>query len=144
MGEPIMRQVKDRADVTRAIPSPLTGLRILVIEDEGLFGILVEQILDRFGCQIVGPAGNVADAMQMIRTGTIDVAVIDLEWQGEMAYPLADALIATNVPLVFATGLPAKQIEDRYSHVPVVGKPFEEGELRGALLEVIDRRAAAE
>jgi DNA-binding response OmpR family regulator len=144
MGEPIMRQVKDRADVSRAIPSPLTGLRILVIEDEGLFGVLVEQFLDRFGCQIVGPAANMADAMQMIRTATIDVAVIDLEWQGEMAYPLADALIAMAVPLVFATGLPANQIEDRYWHVPVVGKPFEEGELRGALLEAMDRRVAAE
>jgi DNA-binding NarL/FixJ family response regulator len=114
-----------------------------VIEDEGLFGVLVEQFLERLGCQIVGPAVNVADAMQTIRTGAIDVAVIDLEWQGDMAYPLADALIVLHVPVVFATILP-NDIVDRYSHVPVVGKPFEEGELRGALLEAIDRRAAAE
>jgi hypothetical protein len=134
-----MRQVKGRrADTFQAIPSPLAGLRVLVV------GLLTEQFLDRFGCQIVGPAENVADAMQLIRTATIDVAVIDLEWQGEMAYPLADALIAMAVPLVFATGLPANQIEDRYWHVPVVGKPFEEGELRGALLEAMDRRVAAE
>jgi hypothetical protein len=134
-----MRQLRGRrADIFQAIPSPLAGLRVLVV------GLLTEQFLDRFGCKIVGPAENVADAMQLIRTATIDVAVIDLEWQGEMAYSLADGLIAADVPLVFATGLPAKQIEDRYSHVPVVGKPFEEGELRGALLEAIDRRAAAE
>jgi CheY-like chemotaxis protein len=139
-----MRQIKDQAGVSRAISSPLTGLRVLVIEDEGLFGVLVEQFLERLGCQIVGPARNVADALQTIRTATIDVAVIDLEWQSEMAYSLANALIALRVPVVFATGLPAIQIEDRYSHLPVVGKPFEEGELRGALLEAVDRRVAAE
>jgi CheY-like chemotaxis protein len=135
-----MRQVKGRqADIFRAIPSPLTGLRVLVVEDEGLIGLEVEDFLGRFGCQIVGVAGSTPDALQMIRTTAIDVAVIDLNLQGEMAYPLAAALTAADVPFVFATGINASQIEDRYSHVPVVGKPFEEGELRGALLEAIDR-----
>jgi hypothetical protein len=68
------------------------------------------------------------------------VAVIDLKLQSEMAYPLADALKAADVPFVFATGLPANQIDGGYSHVPVVGKPFDEGELRGAILEAIDGR----
>jgi hypothetical protein len=69
------------------------------------------------------------------------VAVIDLNLQGEMAYPLADTLKAARVPFVFATGLPAGQIYGGYSHVPVVGKPFDEGELRGAILEAIDGRS---
>jgi hypothetical protein len=69
------------------------------------------------------------------------VAVIDLKLEGEMAYPLADALKAADVPFVFATGVHADEIDGDYAHVPVVGKPFEEGELRGALLEAMDRRA---
>jgi hypothetical protein len=72
------------------------------------------------------------------------VAVIDLNLQGEMAYPLAAALTAMQVPFVFATGINADQIDDRYSYVPVVGKPFEEGELRGVLLEAIDGRSRRE
>jgi CheY-like chemotaxis protein len=102
---------------------------------------MVENFLDKFGCQVAGIAGNAVEAFQMIRTVAIDLAVVDLRLESEMAYPLADALIAANVPLVFATGIDADQIDRRYSHVPVVGKPFEEGELRGALLEAIDGRA---
>lgn len=60
------------------------------------------------------------------------MAVIDLKSKGEMAYPLADALKAAGVPFVFATGLPADQIDGGYSQIPMVGKPFEEGKLRGA------------
>jgi DNA-binding response OmpR family regulator len=137
-----MRQTKGRQPKThRSIPSPLTGLRVLVVEDEGLIGLMVEDFLDRFGCQVAGSAGNAIDAFQMIRTVAIDVAVVDLKLQGEMAYPLADALIAADVPFVFATGIEANHIDRRYSHVPVVGKPFEEGELRGGILEAIDGRA---
>jgi DNA-binding response OmpR family regulator len=136
-----VRQVKGRrADTFQAIPSPLTGLRVLVVEDEGLIGLLVEDFLNGFGCRIVGVVGSTTDALELIHSAPIDVAVIDLKLDGEMAYPLADALTAARVPFVFATGVLADEIDGGYAHVPVVGKPFEEGELRGALLEAIDGR----
>jgi CheY-like chemotaxis protein len=138
-GESAMRQVKGRQLKThQPIPSPLTGLRVLVVEDEGLIGLAVENFLEQFGCQIVGIAGSTTDALQIIRTAAIDVAVVDVKLENETAYTLADALMAAGRPFVFATGLMANEIDERYSHVPVVGKPFEEGELRGALLEAID------
>jgi CheY-like chemotaxis protein len=118
--------------------SSLTGLRVLVVEDEALVGLLVEDFLHGFGCKIVGAADSTAEALGLIQAEAIDVAVIDLKLKGEMAYPLADALKAAGVPFVFATGHPANQIDGVYSQIPVVGKPFEEGELRGAILEAID------
>src|SRR5262245_10632638 len=140
-----MRHVKGRrVDICQAITSPLAGLRVLVVEDEGLIGLMVDNFLERFGCQIVGIAGNTSDALQIIRTAAIDVAVVDVKLENETAYVLADALIAADRPFVFATGLMVNEIDQRYSHVPVVGKPFDEGELRGALLEAIDRSLAAE
>jgi CheY-like chemotaxis protein len=101
---------------------------------------MMEKFLERFGCQIVGIAGSAVDALQIIRTAAIDVAVVDVKLENGTAYALADALIAADRPFVFATGLTADEIDQRYSHVPVVGKPFDEGELRGALLEAIDGR----
>jgi CheY-like chemotaxis protein len=120
--------------------SPLRGLRVLVVEDEALIWLLVQDFLQGFGCKIVGVAGSTTEALGLIHAETIDVAVIDLKLEGEMAYPLADALKAADVPFVFATGVHADEIDGGYAHVPVVGKPFEEGELRGALLEAIDGR----
>jgi CheY-like chemotaxis protein len=140
-----MRQVKERrANILQAIPSPLAGLRVLVVEDEVLIALALENFLEQFGCQIVGIAGSTSDALRIIRTAAIDVAVVDVKLENETAYALADALIAAGRPFVFATGLMANEIDQRYSHAPVVGKPFEEGELRGALLEAIDRSLAAE
>jgi CheY-like chemotaxis protein len=137
-----MRQLKGRrADIFQAIPSPLTGLRVLVVEDEGLIGLRVEDFLQGLGCQIVGVTGSATDALQMIRSAAIDVAVVDLNSHGEVAYSLADTLMVAGVPFVFATGINADQIADRYSHVSVVGKPFDEGELRGAILEAMDGRS---
>jgi CheY-like chemotaxis protein len=142
-----MREVKgrqragQRANPFAAGPSPLTGLRVLVVEDEGLIGLLIEDFLTGFGCRIVGVVGSTTDALELIPSAAIDVAVIDLKLAGEMAYPLAEALMAARVPFVFATGVHADEIDGGYAHVPVVGKPFEEGELRGALLEAIDGRA---
>jgi CheY-like chemotaxis protein len=120
--------------------SPLKGLRVLVVEDEALVGLLVEDFLKGFGCRTIGVAASTTDALGLIQAEAIDVAVIDLKLEGEMAYPLADALKTAGVPFVFATGVLANEIDGGYAHVPVVGKPFEEGELRGALLRVIDGR----
>jgi CheY-like chemotaxis protein len=120
--------------------SPLRGLRVLVVEDEALVGLLVEDFLRGFGCKTIGIAASTTEALGLIQGEAIDVAVIDLKLEGEMAYPLADALKAAGVPFVFATGVLADEIDGGYAHVPVVGKPFEEGDLRGALLRVIDGR----
>ena len=132
-----MRRVNGRQPKGhRPIPSPLRGLRVLVVEDEGLLGVLVEHF-GKFGCEVAGVAGNAIDACQMIRTVAIDVAIVDFKLQDGMAYSLADALIAAGVPFVFATSIGNNEIDGRFSHVPVIKKPFDEGELRGALLEAI-------
>jgi CheY-like chemotaxis protein len=120
--------------------APFTGLRVLVVEDERLSASQVEDILHRFGCKIIGAAGSAIDAVGLIRSEAIDVAVIDVKLQDQMAYSLADVLKTADVPFIFATGLLGIQIADGYLHVPVVGKPFDEGELRGAILEAIDGR----
>jgi DNA-binding response OmpR family regulator len=120
--------------------SPLAGLRVLVVEDEALVGLLVEDFLKGFGCKTVGIASSTTDALGLIQSEAIDAAVIDVKLEGEMAYPLAAALKTADVPFVFATGVLADEIDGGYAHVPVVGKPFEEGELRGALLKAIDGR----
>jgi DNA-binding response OmpR family regulator len=120
--------------------SPLMGLRVLVVENEALVGLLVEDFLKGFGCKTVGIAASTTDALGLIQSEAIDAAVIDVKLEGEMAYPLAAALKIADVPFVFATGVLADEIDGGYAHVPVVGKPFEEGELRGALLKAIDGR----
>src|SRR4030095_3493605 len=95
--------------------SPLRGLRVLVVEDEALICLLVQDFLQGFGCKIVGVAGSTTEALGLIQAEAIDVPVIDLKLEGEMAYPLADALKAADVPFVFATGVHADEIDGDYA-----------------------------
>ena len=80
----------------------LTGKRILVVEDEGLVAMLVQDGLADAGAEVIGPAGSVADALQLVETamseGGISGAVLDLNLGGEPGLPVADALIDLGVP----------------------------------------------
>ena len=46
-----------------------------------------------------------------------------------MVYPLADALIACEVPFVFSTGYDLPDLPKRYVDRPLCGKPTNEGDL---------------
>ena len=84
--------------------SPLSGRRVLVVEDETMVAWLLEDMLADLGCAVVGPAARVNQALAMLDAEAIDAAVLDVNLNGQMSYPVADALAARGVPFVFSTG----------------------------------------
>ena len=52
----------------------LTGLRVLIVEDEALVSMLIEDFLEELGCEVVGVASRLEDAMDNARTLVLDVA----------------------------------------------------------------------
>ena len=73
----------------------------------------------------MGPAATVDDALDLIEaTKGLDCAVLDLNLQGEMAYPVADELLARKVPFVFATGYDASSIPERFGNIVRHEKPI--------------------
>ena len=117
--------------------SPVSGRRVLVVEDEMIVAWLLEDLLAELGCVIVGPAASVKQALAMIEAEAIDVAVLDVNLNGEMSYPLADVLAARGVPFVFVTGYDRNRILDRYRTFPVMQKPFHRSELSDTLAELL-------
>jgi CheY-like chemotaxis protein len=83
----------------------LAGRRILLVEDDYFIMDAMTSALESNGVTVVGPAARVEDALQLIdAAGHIDGAVIDINLNGDLAYPVADALASRGVPLIFATG----------------------------------------
>jgi len=111
----------------------ISGLKILVVEDEVLVALMIEDMLLDLECEIAGSARNVADALSLIDGRPIDGAVLDLSLGGEMVYPVAEALAASRIPFVFLTGYGAAGIEQPFSHVPTIAKPFHLAALEQAL-----------
>jgi CheY-like chemotaxis protein len=109
--------------------SPCSGRRVLLVEDEMLVVWLLEDMLADLGCTVVGPASSVNQALAMIDAEVIDVAVVDVNLNGQMSYPVADALAARGVPFVFSTGYDKETLLDGYRSFPVLQKPFHRSEL---------------
>ena len=103
----------------------ISGNRVMVVEDEALVAMVVTESLTNLGCVVVGPFSRCADAMAAVETGDIDAAILDVNLDGEMVYPLADMLVSRKVPFIFVTGYGAESIDRRFMHVPVIQKPVE-------------------
>jgi len=52
-------------------------------------------------------------------------AILDVNVEGQLIYPLADMIAARGVPFVFVTGYGVESIERRFAQVPVLQKPIE-------------------
>lgn len=102
----------------------LLGRRVLVVEDEVMVSWTLEDMLTELGCQVVGPAARVDQALAIVDTEAIDVAVLDVNLNGQKSFPVADALVARNVPFVFSTGYDTAGIPDGYRVFPMMQKPY--------------------
>ncbi len=103
----------------------LAGLRILVVEDEVLIMMLLEDLLQELGCEVVGPASSVAQALALVATERPDAAVLDVNLGKELVYPVANALKQAGVPFVFVTGYGQAGLIDDYRGRAAIRKPID-------------------
>ncbi len=105
---------------------PVQGSRILVVEDEYFLAEDLRGALDRQGAEVLGPVPTVSEALELLSNGPApDLAILDINLQGETVYPQAEALSALGIPFVFATGHDAQALPQAYADVLRVEKPFD-------------------
>jgi two-component sensor histidine kinase/CheY-like chemotaxis protein len=78
--------------------------RILVVEDSALAGLELCEIVSEAGFVSVGPATSVSRALAMLAESKITLAVLDVNMNGELVFPVAEALRQRKIPFVFVTG----------------------------------------
>lgn len=106
--------------------SPLTGCRILVVEDEYFLADEIGKALRALGAVIAGPVGHIEDAVAMLHDGGVfDAAVLDVNIRAEPIFPVARELKARDVPFVFTTGYDKISIESEFKDVPLWEKPID-------------------
>jgi CheY-like chemotaxis protein len=119
------------------VDNPLCGRRVLLVEDEIIVSWLLQDMLADLGYEVVGPAARVDQALAIIEAEDIDAVLLDLNLNGQMSYPVADALVARGVPFVFATGHAKNRLLDDYQTFPVLQKPFHRLEVGDALAKLL-------
>lgn len=115
--------------------------RAIIFEDHtGLAAALTDLLEGRLGYDVVACAGCIEDAIRVAHVERCDVAVVDLDLQGIMAYPALDELIRRGIPYVLATGAMPLDIPVRY-FAPLVRKPYSAQQLEHAIREACCRAA---
>ena len=107
--------------------------RVLVVEDEVIVGMLVEDMLQELGYEVVGLSTHLEQAVELARRSDLDFAMLDLNLNGQMSYPVADVLRERGLPFIFATGYGAKILVPPYVGTPTLQKPFHLEELKRML-----------
>lgn len=123
---------------------PFLGRRVLVVEDDMIISMLLEDMLADFGCEMVGTATRVEEALDVIgATTAIDAAVLDVHLHGMRSDPVAGALAACGIPFVFSTGNGGSGIVNAHRDRPVLQKPFKQHDLAAALARLLANSSQA-
>lgn len=130
------------ADTPPLSATPLSGRRILIVEDEALVSMVIEEALKDLGCAIVGPVSTRDQALALAKTEPLDGALLDVNLGGEPVYPVADALSLRGIPFAFVTGYGQGGIADRYAAAPTLVKPFQLVTVGLVLGEIVNRPSA--
>lgn len=111
-------------------------LRILVVEDESLVAMFLEDVLEDLGHQMVGPYSRVEAALSAARVEEFDVAILDVNVNGQAIFPVAEAIAARSIPFVFSTGYGQKSLPEEYRSRPTLDKPFLPGDVEAVLAKL--------
>ena len=111
--------------------------RILIIEDSPVIALATEEMLRGFGHAPVGPAGNMASALEFAENDEIDAAIVDLNIRGTKTFALFSILKRRNVPFLIISGYADWKMPDEWADRPRLQKPFSEEQLRVKLVEIL-------
>jgi CheY-like chemotaxis protein len=109
------------------------GRRVLVVEDEMMIRMLLDGMLTDLGHSVAGEAGAIDDAMTLAKEAEFDVAILDVNLNGQSITPVVEILVRRGLPFVFATGYGARGIPEPYRDSPTLQKPFQLEALAQAL-----------
>ena len=113
--------------------------RVLVIEDELMIRMLLQDMLDDLGHTLAGEAGRIDEAVRLAKQAEFDIAILDVNLNGEPISPVVEVLVERGLPFVFATGYGQRGVPEAYRRTPTLQKPFQADALAKALAAAAPR-----
>jgi CheY-like chemotaxis protein len=114
-------------------PTGLAGRRILVVEDSPVVGPFTVDILADLGCEVVGPAPNMAAARELADAAAFDAALMDVHIRGERVFPLCEMLDQKGIPFVLTSGYADWHMPEKWDDRPRLQKPYTVEQVEKAL-----------
>lgn len=116
----------------------LSGRTIVILEDEYLIALDAEAILEDLGAE-VRIATNLQEAEKLAEADKVDLALLDVNINGEFSFPVAQRFHERQVPIVFASGYELEARGFPGAHLGVcIAKPYTPERLRKAIVAALD------
>jgi len=117
-------------------PQPLGGHKVLIVEDRYLIACEMADEVAKLGGEVVGPASDLDGAAELLADAPVDLALLDVNLEGEMVFPLAERLAGDGVPFLFLTGYDQDLLPDPWRDRPRLVKPVDGRILRQELVQL--------
>lgn len=115
----------------------LEGCRVLIVEDSPVVGPFTADMLADLGCEVIGPAPNMAAARELVVAGGFDAALMDVHIRGDLVFPLCEILASNDVPFILTSGYADWQSAEKWRDRPRLQKPYTIEQVEAALSELL-------
>jgi DNA-binding response OmpR family regulator len=114
------------------------GAKILIVEDNYLLAEVVCDFVSDCGMEPIGPATGLDRALVYARETPLDGAILDINLDGRLSFPICSVLRQRGIPFCFLTAYgDLSLVPQQFRAVPLVSKPFESDEMRTALATML-------
>jgi DNA-binding response OmpR family regulator len=122
---------------------PLSGVTMLLVEDNLLLAMDIEDTLAGMGAVVVDVCHTLEGAMARADVNDFAVAVLDFSLGSDSVTPLARRLARRNVPFILHTGMSRGEPSlMEWRDFIIVGKPASPQTLVTAIRSVLERQPA--
>jgi CheY-like chemotaxis protein len=118
--------------------------RVLVVEDEALIALMIEDVLNRLGHEVVGPVSKLDAAMTLAHEAHFDAAILDVTVRGGKIFPVAELLSSKGIPFAISSGYAEWSLPDALKGQLRLIKPFSDAELENILTGLCKKAAQTE
>ena len=102
--------------------------------------MLLQDMLADLGHTLAGEAGRIDEALMLAKQCEFDLAILDVNLNGQPISPVVEVLVARGLPFVFATGYGQRGVPEPYRKSPTLQKPFQSDALARAIEAAAPRR----
>ena len=121
---------------------PLTGLSVLILEDEILIAIAIKEFLSEAGANVIETATTLARARELLDV-SFDAAVLDIRLPDGSSYALAHDLLEQGIGVCFHSGHAGNDEMEAFPKAIFCAKPSTPKDLTEGVLASIREISSA-